>query len=264
MGPPTPTSPVSPASLENIPENNYIRYVAYLSSENPQLTGASGPLVHEVTIQTLDAGKGWIYTQDAKDVSWNSAILTARVLYSDPGVVVRFQYRKAGGSWENTPWEGCEGKIYWKRITGLENDTAYEFQAQLYNKAEDMIENGGVRTFRTLHPTPTATPLRVTLVDNGSAVLSARIYYADKDSVTLKFWYGSGESWSSTSPDNCVDHHLQLPHPESFRRRHLRVEGGDCRGELRWGELRHVRLQNLGNGVQRGPGDGLPLRAGTG
>ena len=192
---------ISPASLENIPENNYIRYVAYLSSENPQLTGPSGPLVHEVTIQSIDAGRGWICTQDAKDVSWNSAILTARVLYSDPTVVVRFQYRKAGSEvWENTPWEGCESKVYWRRITGLENDTAYEFQAQLYSKAEDKIENGGIRTFRTLHPTPVATPLRVTLVDNGSAVLSARIYYADKDSVTLKFWYGSGGSWNSTSP----------------------------------------------------------------
>jgi hypothetical protein len=190
----------SPASLENIWENYYLRYVVYLSSEHPELTGENGPLVHEVTIRSVEEGKARIYTQEAKDVSWNSAILTARLLYSDPQAMVRFQYRKMGqDDWVNTLWGGCEDKIYWERITGLESNTLYEFQAQVTYKGN--IDNGGIRTFRTLPSKPVATPLRVTLVDNGSALLSARIYYADYDNVSLKFWYRpSRGSWSSTSP----------------------------------------------------------------
>jgi hypothetical protein len=190
----------SPASLENIRENYYLRYVVYLFSEHSELTGENGPLVHEVTIRSVEEGKARIYTQEAKDVSWNSAILTARLLYSDPQAMVRFQYRRMGQDWENTPWGGCEDKIYWERITGLESNTLYEFQAQVTYKGN--IDNGGIRTFRTFPSTPVATPLRVTLVDNGSAVLSAQIYYADYDNVSLKFWYRrpSGGSWSSTSP----------------------------------------------------------------
>jgi len=189
----------SPASLENIPENNYIRYRAYLSSEHSQLTGAGGPLVHEVTIRSAETGKAWIYTQDATNVSWENAILTARLLYSDPQAAVRFQYRKAGGAWQSTPWETCENKIYWRRITGLESNTLYEFQAQLTYGGQ--IQNGGIRTFRTLPSKPVATPLKATLVDSGSAVLNTRIHYASYDSVSLKFWYRpSGGSWISTPP----------------------------------------------------------------
>ena len=188
----------SPASLENIPENNYIRYRAYLSSEHSQLTGASGPLLHEVTIQSAETGRAWIYTQDATNIGWDGAVLTARLLYSDPQAAVRFQYRKAGGSWQSTPWEVCENKIYWRRVTGLENNTPYEFQAQLTYGG--LIENGGIRTFRTLPSKPVATPLRVTLVDNESALLSTRIYYAGYDNVSIKFWYRqAGGSWSGTT-----------------------------------------------------------------
>jgi hypothetical protein len=268
----------SPASLENIPADNYIRYVAYLSSEHSQLTGAGGPLVHEVTIQSMDTGKGWIYTQDAKDVSWNSAILTARVLYSDPGVVVRFQYRRVGGSWENTPWEGCEGKIYWRRITGLENDTPYEFQAQLTYGGQ--IENGGIRTFRTLPSKPVATPLRVTLVDNESALLSARIYYASYDNVSIKFWYRqAGGSWSGTtavsgyrastysyylsglSRDNNYEFKVEITYgstsensgTETFTTFGSKISGMGYSGDLGAGSLpgwHGVRVENLREGAK--------------
>ena len=190
----------SPTSLENIPENYYLRYVVYLSSEHSQLTGENGPLVHEVTIRSVEEGKARIYTQEAKEVTWDSAILTARLLYLDPQAMVRFQYRKMGEpNWENTPWGGCEDKIYWERITGLLENTLYEFQAQVTYKGN--IDNGGIRTFRTLPSKPVATPLKATLVDNESAVLNARIYYANYNSVSLKFWYRpSGGSWISTPP----------------------------------------------------------------
>jgi len=40
----------SPASLENIPENRYIRYIVYFRSENEGLSGENGPKVFEVVI----------------------------------------------------------------------------------------------------------------------------------------------------------------------------------------------------------------------
>jgi len=268
----------SPASLENIPADNYIRYRAYLSSEHSQLTGAGGPLVHEVTIQSIDAGRGWIYTQDAKDVSWNSAILTARVLYSDPGVVVRFQYREAGGSWENTPWEGCENKIYWRKITGLENNSSYEFQAQLAYRGQ--IYSGEIRTFTTLPSKPVATPLKATLVDNGSALLSARIYYASYDNVSIKFWYRqAGGSWSGTtavsgyrantysyylsglSRDNNYEFKVEITYgstsensgAETFTTFGSKISGMGYSGDLGMGSLygwHGVRVENLPAGAK--------------
>ncbi len=188
----------SPASLGNIPENRYIRYVAYLSSEHSQLTGANGPKVHDVTITSFTPGQAEVFTLGAENVGWGGAILTARLLYVDPWAAVRFQYMPEGGVWESTPWEGWEKSWYWRPVSGLQENKTYYFQAQV--KYGGQIYGGGIRTFRTLPSKPYAVTLRATEVDNSSAVLNARIYYGSYDNVSIRFWYQpEGGSWSATT-----------------------------------------------------------------
>ncbi|MEM3514751.1 MAG: hypothetical protein QW495_05450, partial [Candidatus Hadarchaeum sp.] len=57
----------SPASLENIPEGQYIRYVVYLWSENEILSGGNGPKIENVQIQ-------YILTQWQLIESWTAAV----------------------------------------------------------------------------------------------------------------------------------------------------------------------------------------------
>lgn len=49
----------SPASLENIPQCRYFRYVVYFWSENEMLSGASGPKIENVQIQYVSALALW-------------------------------------------------------------------------------------------------------------------------------------------------------------------------------------------------------------
>lgn len=186
----------SPANLDTIPENRYIRYVAYLSSEHSQLTGANGPKVHDVTITSLTAGQANVFTMEAENVGWESATLTARLLYVDPTAVVRFQYMPEGGTWVSTPWKSWQGSWYWYPLTGLQENKKYYFQAQV--RYGGQVYGGGIRTFKTLSSKPYAITLKATEVDNSSAVLNARIYYANYDSVSIRFWYQKDGVWTAT------------------------------------------------------------------
>ncbi|MEM2600131.1 MAG: fibronectin type III domain-containing protein [Candidatus Hadarchaeales archaeon] len=186
----------SPASLENVPERRYLRYIAYLSSDSPELSGENGPRVHQVSI--LSSGQATVFTGEAKDVTWNSAVLTARVLYTDPSALVWFRYRKVGESqWTTTPRQGWMESHYWYRVTGLQENTWYEFEVQVRWGGENF--GGGIKKFKTLPSKPYAITLKASEVDNSSALLNARIYYGNYDNVGIRFWYRpEGGNWSAT------------------------------------------------------------------
>ncbi len=191
---------VSPASLENIGDNRYFRYRAYFSSSSEEYTGADGPLLHDVTIDyTLPPEvMPTITTLEAKGIQWDSAVLTARIGYGSlDELEVRFAWRKAGATeWKYTPWETCSRKEYGYELTGLSENTGYEFEAQT------KFGTGGIRTFRTLPENARATTQEATLVTESSATLNASIYYGRYDSVTMRFYYRkSGGAWENTPPE---------------------------------------------------------------
>lgn len=191
---------VSPASLENIGDNRYFRYRAYFSSSSEEYTGADGPLLHDVTIDyTLPPEvMPTITTLEAKGIQWDSAVLTARIVYGSlDELEVRFAWRKAGTTeWNYTPWETCSRKEYGYELTGLSENTGYEFEAQT------KFGTGGIRTFRTLPENARATTQEATLVTDSSATLNASIYYGKYDSVTMQFYYReSGGAWENTPPE---------------------------------------------------------------
>jgi hypothetical protein len=223
-----------------------------------------------------------VYTQQAENVGWNSALLTARILYWGPQTLVRFQYKKETATdWEvTTPWKTPDNKSFWTTsdnkfffcllITGLQENTPYVFRAQ--ENYENQVYSGENRKFRTLPSKPVATPLRVTLVDNGSALLSARIYYADNDNVTLQVEYrrSSDATWSTfvvsgykstlwenlilgLSPDNLYEWRLKIGDNyfigENFRTFRFKTDNAmKYSGDLGLGSLsgwHGVRVENL-------------------